>query len=151
MLLLSAGPVCAQDGLRSPVLPEHTIQAPLPPAAPDIFRVSPEFYTQPRPPVQPPVGMGPYWPWWWTGVRSGDGMWRRNPAQVARQLERDGLDRLTAPVPPVNPIPPYQPGVAGPPRTLYVVPGCYAGDRPPDPAQLSAACREAGVRVIPPS
>jgi hypothetical protein len=35
------------------------------------------------------------------------------------------------------------------PKTLYVIPRCYAGDRPPVASQLPAGCRVADVRVLP--
>jgi hypothetical protein len=35
------------------------------------------------------------------------------------------------------------------PKTLYVIPRCYAGDRRPDPAQLLPGCDPARMRVIP--
>lgn len=37
-----------------------------------------------------------------------------------------------------------------PPKTLYVIPGCYAGDKLPRADQLRAGCRAADVRVISP-
>jgi hypothetical protein len=36
------------------------------------------------------------------------------------------------------------------PRTLYVIPRCYAGDRPPVASQLPAGCQVADVRTIAP-
>lgn len=39
---------------------------------------------------------------------------------------------------------------AAAPRTFYVIPGCYAGDRPPRAARLPAKCDVAQVRTIPP-
>ena len=35
------------------------------------------------------------------------------------------------------------------PKTLYVIPRCYAGDRLPDASQLPAGCRVDDVQVIP--
>jgi hypothetical protein len=37
------------------------------------------------------------------------------------------------------------------PKTFYVIPGCYAGDRHPRDARLPAGCDAAKVRVIPPA
>jgi hypothetical protein len=59
-----------------------------------------------------------------------------------------------APAAPPAPAPPPEPYVAGkpgPPKTLYIIPGCYAGDRQPDPESLAAGCSISQLRVIPPS
>jgi len=57
---------------------------------------------------------------------------------------RRDLARLPAP-PPQAAIPPPAP------KTLYVIPGCYAGDRPPKGAPLPRGCDPSKVRVIPPA
>lgn len=46
-----------------------------------------------------------------------------------------------------------RPVVAAPPvpRTLYVIPGCYAGDTPPRAVRLSPSCDVSKVRTIPPA
>lgn len=44
-------------------------------------------------------------------------------------------------------LPPPVPGV---PKTFYVIPGCYAGDRPPAAVRLPATCDAANARTIPP-
>lgn len=36
------------------------------------------------------------------------------------------------------------------PKTFYVIPGCYAGDRPPAPGSLPAGCDASSLRTIPP-
>jgi hypothetical protein len=36
------------------------------------------------------------------------------------------------------------------PKTFYVVPGCYAGDKPPQAERLPANCDAANARTIPP-
>jgi hypothetical protein len=36
------------------------------------------------------------------------------------------------------------------PKTFYVIPGCYAGDRPPQKARLRAGCDASKLRKIPP-
>jgi len=36
------------------------------------------------------------------------------------------------------------------PKTFYVIPKCYAGDKPPSADQLPAGCRDAKARAIPP-
>jgi hypothetical protein len=42
------------------------------------------------------------------------------------------------------------PRVAAMPKTFYVVPGCYAGDRPPAAGRLPSGCTARNVRTIPP-
>ena len=42
------------------------------------------------------------------------------------------------------------PRVAAIPKTFYVVPGCYAGDRPPAAGRLPTGCSAKNVRTIPP-
>jgi hypothetical protein len=39
---------------------------------------------------------------------------------------------------------------AAAPRTFYVIPGCYAGDRRPQADRLPSGCRIAALRVVPP-
>jgi hypothetical protein len=55
---------------------------------------------------------------------------------------RRNLEATPAPV-----APPPAPGV---PKTFYVIPGCYAGDRPPQTVQLPPMCDPAKARTIPP-
>jgi hypothetical protein len=42
------------------------------------------------------------------------------------------------------------PRVAAVPKTFYVVPGCYAGDKPPATGRLPTGCSDRNVRTIPP-
>ena len=42
------------------------------------------------------------------------------------------------------------PRVAAIPKTFYVVPGCYAGDRPPAAGRLPTGCAAKNVKTIPP-
>jgi hypothetical protein len=58
------------------------------------------------------------------------------------------------PVVPPAPAPtpePYVAGPPGPPKTFYIIPNCYLGDRRPDPASLAPGCSISKLRVIPPS
>jgi hypothetical protein len=43
--------------------------------------------------------------------------------------------------------PPAPPGV---PKTFYVIPGCYAGDQPPQADRLPSNCNVANTRTVPP-
>ena len=45
---------------------------------------------------------------------------------------------------------PYTPGPRGHVRTLYVIPGCYAGDVAPRADRLPAGCDAAELRIVPP-
>ena len=40
---------------------------------------------------------------------------------------------------------------AGRPKTFYIIPGCYAGDRRPEPESLAPGCSISRLRVVPPS
>ncbi len=42
------------------------------------------------------------------------------------------------------------PRVAANPKTFYVIPGCYAGDTPPDKDRLPKTCSARNLRTIPP-
>lgn len=76
---------------------------------------------------------------------------RRGPADPPPLDRRSGRPersrRAPAAAPPVAP-PPIAP--PGPAKTFYVIPGCYAGDKPPQPEWLAAGCDPSNVRVIPP-
>ena len=39
----------------------------------------------------------------------------------------------------------------GPPKTFYVIPGCYAGDKPPQATAVAVGCDLAQLRVVPPT
>lgn len=43
-----------------------------------------------------------------------------------------------------------KPAAAAPAKTFYVISGCYAGDKRPDPALLSRSCDVSKLRAIPP-
>ena len=45
---------------------------------------------------------------------------------------------------------PEPPRVAAIPKTFYVIPGCYAGDSPPEASRLPNGCSPRNVRTIPP-
>jgi hypothetical protein len=40
--------------------------------------------------------------------------------------------------------------VAAAAKTFYVIPGCYAGDTPPDTSRLPSGCSAKNVKTIPP-
>jgi len=54
--------------------------------------------------------------------------------------------------PPKNPVPAPEPphiAAAHGPDTFYVIPGCYAGNRPPNPARLPKGCDLMKMRTTP--
>ena len=53
--------------------------------------------------------------------------------------------------PPAAPPAPYVAGPPGRPKTFYVIPGCYAGDRRPEPGSLAPGCSLTRLRVVQPS
>ncbi len=61
-----------------------------------------------------------------------------------RSYRRDlaNVDDMLKPYTPLTP--------AGPPKTFYVIPRCYAGDSLPRPEQLPEGCRLSDVRTVPP-
>jgi hypothetical protein len=120
------------------------------PASPaqDVFLAGPKTYTPNRdrqgrdisPYLIPGVAGGGY-----PFVASGPGELTVNvrilppeaPATVAA---------APAPVPPALP----PPNAPGPPKTFYVIPGCYAGDKHPRDTTFAARCDAARVRVVRP-
>jgi hypothetical protein len=45
---------------------------------------------------------------------------------------------------------PDAPRVAANPKTFYVIPGCYAGDTPPQKDRLPGGCSSRNVKTVPP-
>ena len=128
-LILSVSPVLfAQDGLRSASLPERPVATP-PPGPTDLFRAGPNTY-RPHPdrpnPVQPVFGGWPY-----VVVPQAEPAHEREPRTDTRTVRIE----IVTPRPEPAPAPVAPPPVASAPavkKTLYVIPRCYAGDRPPD-------------------
>ena len=150
MLGLVPAAAVAQDGLRSAGLPERTPTGPPPPPARDIYQVPPDFYRQLTPPPQFPIVVGGYWP-------ATEESSRRERSE--RRRRRAALDVEPQPQPPAAAAPPAAVAAAaaapaavpGVPKTFYVIPGCYAGDRRPDPGRLPRGCSAARLRVVPPT
>ena len=130
----------AQDGLRSASLPERNLGTP----RPDLFRARPGTFRPDRHQVLSPFGFG------FLGPQL---IYPTIPpiiVVVAREpLESARLDPPPV-MPPVPPPTPYVAGTPGQPKTFYVIPGCYAGDRPPDPETLKPGCSISRLRVVPP-
>jgi hypothetical protein len=152
LLIGLASAAWAQDGLRSASLPDRTPQ-PLPSARPDVFVAGPDSFV-PRP-VPPFVGSGfpvfGFWPYGLWEPRS----WRhrhwQDRAEYRDRYARE-VERAPAAAPPPEPVPEkYVAGVPGKPKTFYVIPGCYAGDRPPERDRIPRGCDVRKLRKIPPA
>lgn len=147
MWLLSAT-AFAQDGLRSASLPERAADKPMSTER-DLFRVPPDFYN--RPPDPEPSRL--FFPQWLpTFVAPG---WYVDPYRPPRvPIDGNRVVRPTRaePAPPLSlsPASPPAPSLPGKPKTFYVIPGCYAGDRPPESGWLPAGCDISRLRVVPP-
>lgn len=76
--------------------------------------------------------------------------WPVSGAGSERETRDDASTVYVRPPADPQPLEPYAPGVPGPAKTLYVVPGCYAGDVPPRPGQLPDGCNVADVRAVAP-
>jgi hypothetical protein len=128
----------AQDGLRSASLPDRPLTSSSQPPPEDVFLAGPGTYRPDRRRTVAPVF----------------GYFEPQPPYPYLQpivvvVPRDAVD--AAPPAPVAPPAPYVPGAAGRPKTFYVIPGCYAGDRRPAPESLADGCSLASLRVVPPS
>jgi hypothetical protein len=131
----------AQDGLRSASLPERTLGA----QRKDVFLARPEtFRPDPNRTLIPFVSgfLGPQLLY---------------PAvqPIIVVIARDSVESTRVAPPPVAPpVPapaPYVAGVPGRPKTFYMIPGCYAGDRRPEPESLAPGCSISRLRAVPPS
>ena len=149
-LLVCVLPVvtAAQDGLRSASLPERTPTNPIAPAPTDLFRAGPDTYRPHPNPFPPPYVTSVYSPWGQAeGRRSRERSRRRDGEE--RRTSREESRPSAAPVTPA-PAPLPVPVVRAAPRTFYVIPGCYAGDRRPNPARLPSGCSMSKLRAVPP-
>ncbi|MBI4888313.1 MAG: hypothetical protein HY824_14560 [Acidobacteria bacterium] len=138
-----SGAAAAQDGLRSASLRESGV---------DLFRVDPDFYQRlPDPRANRlfvPVPYAVPAPYWYVppveGYRPRAGH-RATPRSETGRRDLPYAERILPPA--TASLPPLAPGT---PKTFYVIPGCYAGDRPPEPESLRPGCRRAKVTIIPP-
>ena len=151
IVICVASAAWAQQGLGSASLPDRT-PPPLPSDRPDVFQAPPGTYVpNPRPPIfNPgfPVFGGWYWPWeqrhWWDHRHSHHDREALSERE-AREVERPPV---VAPAPEPEK---YVGGVPGKPKTFYVIPGCYAGDRPPERDRIPRGCDVRKLRKIPPA
>ena len=139
---LAAAPALAQDGLRSASLPERPIATAPAPRGPDLFRAAPDVYT-PAPHRQPYffpavfLGGYPYYD-------------RHQEHTVILVAPLPSAPAVPPPAPVFEPIAPRPPSAPGPPKTFYVIPRCYAGDKPPADTPVASACDVANLRIVPP-
>ena len=153
ILALLWGVAEAQDGLRSAALPEPALRSPVADER-DLFRVPPDFYNR-RPDsdgsrlffplLLPTFATTPYWyaPQY-PRIAGPPRLDAR--ADAGRNRQREAISE-----PPALPGAPPTPMLPGKPKTFYVIPGCYAGDRPPKLEWLPAGCDSSKMRVIPPT
>lgn len=143
----------AQDGLRSAALPEPTLSSPVADER-DLFRVPPDFYNRRPDPdgsrlffplLLPTFVTTPYW-------YAPQYPRIEGPPQLdARTDAGKNTQRESIAESPALPSVPPAPVLPGKPKTFYVIPGCYAGDRPPRVEWLPAGCDSSNMRVIPPA
>ena len=153
MCLLTAT-TFAQDGLRSASLPER-ISDEAPSIERDLFRVPPDFYNRPPDPGASRLFFPHSLP---TLVVPDWYVDRYRPVRIpteshhaVRATRADvPLEVLLVPVPPRAPAPPPVPSLPGKPKTFYVIPGCYAGDKQPESDWLPAQCDISKMRVVSP-
>lgn len=154
IVITFASVASAQQGLGSASLPDRT-PPPLPSERPDVFRAPPGTYV-PRPvspvfnPGFPVFGFWPFNPWQsqhsWRHRH-----WHRDRGEISDRESRE-VERPPAAAPAPAPVPEkYVAGAPGKPKTFYVIPGCYAGDRPPERDRIPRGCDVRKLRKIPPA
>jgi hypothetical protein len=154
ILALLCGVAEAQDGLRSAALPEPTLSSAVADER-DLFRVPPDFYNR-RPDFDgsqlffseflPTFVTTPYY--WYAP------QYPHIPPPVqldARVDARRNTQREAIAESPVLPSAPPTPISPGKPKTFYVIPGCYAGDRPPALEWLPRGCDTSKMRIVTPT
>jgi hypothetical protein len=123
----------------------------------DLFRAGADTYT-PKPPddlglfFPQSAAVWPVWgPAYYPEVYRRAGEVRPEPQTVRIVVEHVLPPPAPAtPVAPATTMPSVIPPQPGHTRTLYVIPGCYAGDKLPRADQLRAGCSLRNVRTISP-
>lgn len=146
MVVAWAPALRAQDGLRSASLPERPI-ATQPPGNEDLFRAGPFTY-RPRPDRdRPPLGRPPvisngssYWPY--MNLPAPEPAFPIESPSPVRFVKRPPVPVPDPPAAIAQYVPQPAPVTA---KTMYVIPRCYAGDKPPD---ASSGCDLTKLRTI---
>jgi hypothetical protein len=146
--LLSMSAAAAQDGLRSGSPSERTSESSSSVSeGRDLFRVPPDFYT--RPPDSGPSRL--FFPYFLPApVPAPDWYFHQSGRIPVPLAEKPNRAREDLPEAIVLPSPTVAPLLPGRPKTFYVIPGCYAGDKPPEPEWLPEGCDRSRIRAIPP-
>ena len=66
------------------------------------------------------------------------------------EVEKPAREERVTPVEPPAVVAPTRVFIPAPPKTLYVIPRCYAGDKIPDPKLLPDGCDARNIKVIRP-
>jgi hypothetical protein len=171
VVALLCGVAEGQDGLRSPALPEPTLSSAVADER-DVFRVPQDFYNRrpdsdgsrlffPQP--LPTFVWEPYWPLTAHGFAGAQvhrfrfmgslSAGARVPGSQVQSYSGSGGAEKSEAVPEATASPSVTvPRMApGKPKIFYVIPGCYAGDRPPALEWLPAGCDTSKIRIIPPA
>lgn len=78
-------------------------------------------------------------------------VWPPQSPSVVVVVSPPASSTTTPPTTPAAQLPAVAPPAApGPPKTIYVIPNCYAGDKRPRRDQLRPGCRMSDLRIISP-
>ena len=137
----------AQHGLRSGSPSEGTSESSSSVSeGRDLFRVPPDFYN--RPPDPGPSRL--FFPYFLPAPAPAPDWYFRQSGRIPVPLvKKPNRAREDLPETTVLPSPTVAPLVPGEPKTFYVIPGCYAGDKPPEPEWLPEGCDRSRIRAIP--
>jgi hypothetical protein len=151
--MLLCGAAEAQEGLRSASLPEPSLSSSVADER-DLFRVPPDFYARrPEPdasrlffpfvlPFPQAFVPAPWYPYPYPPPPGSSHADARDDAR--RRVRREEISETPAP-----PSAPPAPMLPGKPKTFYVIPRCYMGDRPPESEWLPAGCDRSKMRIVP--
>jgi len=168
VLLLCAAPVAAwaQVGFRTAAQVEHRLSELTSSTPTDLFLARPDTYVPRRDGRSIyDIPSAPIGPWYTEFLPPG---WPREAGRSSPGYERcagvvrgcpvsrgaddtrglRGVDRPRASAGDDAVI--VAPAAAGPPKTFFVIAGCYAGDRPPRREWLAPGCDPATVRTVGP-
>lgn len=157
LLFCSSSGLAQVGGLGSASLPARSEVSKAPPDSQvhsvpqkrDRFRARPDTYEpgrHRRPRVRPYAG--PFYGYGYGyGYDEEPSVAPTEKLQLLPESPREAPARRETAEEPKAVLPPL---ATGPPRTFYVIPGCYAGDRPPVIERLPSDCDPSKLRVVPP-